>query len=105
MNDPPDVWLVDAHTKGDSRADDLKAVKLKVILDFLPRGVINLRVIGCRFIAIFFKRLGDRFCRFARETIDDSCLTFACLDKIPDLLYPLYPSPDRELDVWSFKTG
>ena len=86
MDDVAHIGLVDTHTEGDGRNDDIYALVKEGILIICSRLRIHTCVICARLDAVCHEQLGELLHLLAAEAVDDTALAVVLLDEADDVV-------------------
>ena len=86
MDDVAHIGLVDTHTEGDGRNNDIDTLHQEVVLIVGSRLGIHTCVVCQRLDTIGHKQLGQFLNLLAAQAVDDTTLARALLDEADDIV-------------------
>lgn len=105
MNYETDVRLVDAHTKGYGRHDDLDLIRHPLVLDLLFPLSLNICMVEGSFYFCFLQDLCQFLTLFFGKTINDSRLILVLVTNVDDVLRQVGCLRTHTIEqVWTVKT-
>ena len=84
MDDKPHIGLVNTHTEGDGRHDNIDILAQEGILVCTAHRALHAGMIGQRLDVVETEHLGEFLHLFAAQTIDDARLSLVGLDELDD---------------------
>ena len=99
MNDEANVRLVDAHTEGNGRHNDVHILHQELVLDFAALSAVHARVVGQRLHPIDAERICDLFHLFPAETVNNAALAYVLKAVTHDLLQRFLLGPNLIKEV------
>ena len=86
MDNPADIALVDAHTKGDSGTNHLDVVLFEHLLSLVALILCESCMVNGCFDTMLLQVLSHFLRILPAQTIDDAAIQGACLDEVQDIL-------------------
>ena len=105
MNNPANVWFVDAHAEGDRRTDDPRFIAEKKFLIARTLRGVESRVVGTSEEAATGQRFGHTFGGGSTRAVDDAAFVFPGADEIDNLFRRLIFGDDAVRQIGSVEAG